>query len=42
MLPDDRAGGGDVVGCAFLIELVGLGGAARIARHRTVSLLKYE
>lgn len=34
--------GGEVVGCAFLIELLGLGGANRIARYKTVSLLKYE
>jgi adenine phosphoribosyltransferase len=34
--------GGLVAGCAFLIELVGLGGARRIAQYRTVSLIKYE
>jgi adenine phosphoribosyltransferase len=34
--------GGKVVGCAFVIELVGLGGAKKIDRYRTVSLLKYE
>jgi adenine phosphoribosyltransferase len=34
--------GGKVVGCAFVIELVGLGGAKKIDRYRTMSLLKYE
>lgn len=34
--------GGKVVACAFVIELTGLGGAKKIARYRTVSLLKYE
>ena len=34
--------GGKVVGCAFVIELVGLGGREKIARYRTVSLLKCE
>ncbi|MGO8691729.1 MAG: adenine phosphoribosyltransferase [Thermoguttaceae bacterium] len=33
--------GGRVAGCAFLIELVALGGAARIAQYRTISLIKY-
>ncbi len=33
--------GGRVVGCAFLIELVSLGGAARIAQYKTVSLIRY-
>ena len=33
--------GGRVVGCAFLIELAGLGGAARIAQYKTVSLIRY-
>ena len=33
--------GGKVVGCAFVIELVGLGGASKIARYKTVSLIKY-
>jgi len=31
-----------VVGCAFLIELAGLQGMRRIARYKTVSLIKYE
>jgi adenine phosphoribosyltransferase len=34
--------GGRVVGCAFLIELVGLGGAERIARYRNFSLIRYR
>jgi adenine phosphoribosyltransferase len=34
--------GGYVVGCAFVIELTGLGGAKRIGRYRRVSLIKYE
>src|SRR5262249_12881188 len=34
--------GGQVVGCAFLIELVGLGGAMRIAQYDRFSLLRYE
>jgi adenine phosphoribosyltransferase len=34
--------GGNVAGCAFLIELVGLGGAKRIGRYKTVSLIKYD
>jgi adenine phosphoribosyltransferase len=33
--------GGTVAGCGFVIELVGLGGAKRIARYKTVSLIKY-
>jgi adenine/guanine phosphoribosyltransferase-like PRPP-binding protein len=33
--------GGRVAGCAFLIELVALGGAARIAQYKTMSLLKF-
>ena len=37
----ERAGG-RVAGCAFLIELVGLGGAKRISRYPTVSLIKYR
>jgi adenine phosphoribosyltransferase len=32
--------GGQVVGCAFLIELAELGGARRIAKYKTVSLVK--
>ena len=31
-----------VVGCAFLIELVGLGGAAKIAPYEAFSLIRYE
>jgi len=34
--------GGRVAGCAFLIELVGLGGAKRIAQYKTFSLIKYD
>ncbi len=34
--------GGVVVGCAFLIELVALKGAARIAKHKSVSLIQYD
>jgi adenine phosphoribosyltransferase len=33
--------GGKVVGCAFVIELAALGGASRIARYKTISLIKY-
>jgi adenine phosphoribosyltransferase len=33
--------GAEVVGCAFLIELVALGGAARIAPHKAFSLIQY-
>jgi len=34
--------GGTVVGCAFVIELVGFGGLKQVERYKTVSLLKYE
>ena len=34
--------GATVVGCAFVIELVGLGGAERIAPHESFSLIQYE
>lgn len=34
--------GANVVGCAFVIELVGLQGAQRIARYQPYSLLKYD
>jgi adenine phosphoribosyltransferase len=34
--------GAQIVGCAFVIELTGLGGAARMAPYPTFSLLKYE
>ena len=33
--------GARVAGCAFVIELTGLGGAKRIAPHEAFSLLKY-
>ena len=34
--------GGIVAGCAVLIALVDLGGAAKIGRYETISLIKYE
>jgi adenine phosphoribosyltransferase len=34
--------GGKVAGCAFVVELVGLGGAKRIADYEMVSLIKYD
>lgn len=34
--------GAHVVGCAFLIELAGLGGAQRIAPYEKFSLINYE
>jgi adenine phosphoribosyltransferase len=34
--------GGTVVGCAFVLELTGLHGAAKLAPRRIVSLLKYD
>lgn len=34
--------GAQVVGCAFIIELVGLGGRKRIAPHETISLIQYD
>ena len=34
--------GAHVVGCAFLIELAGLGGLERIAPHEAFSLIRYE
>jgi adenine phosphoribosyltransferase len=34
--------GGVVVGCAFLIELVGLCGIQKIARYPVHSVLKYD
>lgn len=34
--------GGKVVGCAFLIELAGLGGAKRIAQYERVSLIRFD
>lgn len=37
-----EACGAEIVGCAFVVELVGMGGAKRIAPHKTFSLLKYD
>ena len=34
--------GGQVAGCAFLIELAGLAGRQRIAQYQTISVLRYE
>jgi len=34
--------GGKVVGCAFLVELAALGGAAKVARHKPFSLIRYD
>jgi len=34
--------GAHVVGCAFLIELAGLGGAEQIAPHPVYSLIRYD
>ena len=34
--------GGNVAGCGFVIELVGLPGANRISQYKTVSLIKYD
>jgi adenine phosphoribosyltransferase len=34
--------GGNVAGCAFVIELTGLEGRKRIAQYRTVSLIQYD
>ncbi len=34
--------GGKVVACAFVIELVGLGGARKIAAYEHVSLIRYD
>ena len=31
-----------VAGCAFVIELTGLGGTRRLAPHKTFSLLQYD
>ncbi len=33
--------GGKVVGCAFVVELVDLGGAKKIAQYESFSLIKY-
>lgn len=37
----ERAGA-KVAGCAFVIELAGLGGAAKLTGYRVASLLKYD
>lgn len=37
----ERAGA-EVAGCAFVIELVGLGGAARLAKYNPFSLVRYD
>ena len=37
----ERAGA-KVVGCAFVIELLGLGGRNRIAPHETISMIQYD
>jgi adenine phosphoribosyltransferase len=34
--------GGVVAGCSFLIELAAMNGARRIAKYKSVSLVKYE
>lgn len=34
--------GGKVAACAFIIELVGLGGAKRIDQYKKVSLIEYD
>jgi adenine phosphoribosyltransferase len=34
--------GGDIVGCAFLVELSFLGGRARLAPHEVYSLIEYD
>jgi len=34
--------GGQVVGCAFVIELAGLRGAEKISRYEVVSLVRYD
>jgi adenine phosphoribosyltransferase len=34
--------GGNVAGCVFLVELVGLGGADKVRRYRTFTLIKYD
>ena len=33
--------GGEVVACLFVIELLGLGGAEKIGKDRTISLVRY-
>ena len=37
-----EASGAKVAGCTFLIELPSLGGAARLARYRPYSLIRYD
>jgi adenine phosphoribosyltransferase len=37
-----RKVGGVVIGCAFIVELAGLGGVARIAPEKSFSLIRYE
>lgn len=37
-----EAAGARVAGCAFVIELLGLGGAAKLLPHDTFSLVKYD
>ncbi len=34
--------GGEVVGCAFVIELAGLGGGEKVARYKPFSLIRYD
>jgi adenine phosphoribosyltransferase len=34
--------GGEVVGCVFLVELVGLRGAAKVSRYSPFSLIQYD
>ena len=34
--------GGKIAGCAFLVELAALGGAAKVARYRPQALIRYE
>jgi adenine phosphoribosyltransferase len=34
--------GGEIIGCAFVIELVGLTGRKRISQYPTVSLIQYD
>ncbi len=34
--------GGEIVGCVFLVELLGLRGAARVARYEPFSLIQYD
>jgi adenine phosphoribosyltransferase len=34
--------GGEIVGCAFLVELTFLGGRRRLAPHHVYSLIEYD